>query len=225
MPFSGKSEYSHGIQAYFWEMTEDSGCLQAMCAECGLPANCEAKAESRRREILVERLLLRQIFSENTSLEHNADLAPHLAGTDSRISIAHARGRLCIAVSPTITTFGIDLETYRPLVLKVRTGYLSDGERRWIGEADVMAHLVAWTAKEAVFKAISDRSLVSDYSNQIVLSPYKLDEKQAVELMNGVHPGSCDTLTISHEARFQTRSYRLFTEISAGYIFTLAVEL
>ncbi len=225
MPYSGKSEYSHGIQAYFWEMTEDSDTLQAMCAENGLPTDCEAKAESRRREIFAERLSLRHIFSENTSLEHNTDLAPLLARTDSRISIAHARGRLCVAVSQAITAFGIDLETYRPRVLNVRTGYLSETERRWIGETSVMAHIVAWTAKEAVFKAISDRSLVSDYCNQIVLLPYELDELKATELISGAKPGGCGVMTINHEARFETRSYSLLTEISAGYIFTLAVEL
>ncbi len=227
MPFRELKSYFQRIEVYSWDMTESSDTLQQMCHALQLPAECDAKAESRRREILAERILLRHIFGENTALLHNRDLAPLLSATHRRISIAHARGRLCIAVARDNEAFGIDLETPRPRVLNVRTAFLNDGEQQWIAPTDIASHLVAWTAKEAVFKAISDRALVTDYRGQIDLRPFSLNAHSALQAMEATsnHRPAIEPITTRYEAWFNERHYSLVTEISPGYIFTLATQL
>lgn len=214
MPFTGSRTYSGNITVYCWDMTEDSRQLQQMCRSLGLDWQCDAKAESRRREIFAERLLLKEIFGNDASLMHNDDLAPFLRRIKQKISIAHARGRLCVAVGDATQCFGIDIETHRPRVLNVRDGFLNDNEKRWIEASDSLSHMIAWTAKEAVFKAISERSLIKEYRNQIVLSEFSLP--------------AADEFTLTHRSRFipkdekPQREFTLISEINPHYIFTIA---
>ena len=205
MPFIAKENIEKHVTLYTWQMTEHSDDLLQMCANKRLPVECHAKAESRRREILCERLLLNHIFGANVTLLHNPDRAPYVLATSHNISIAHAKDRLCIAVSN--TPVGIDIETHRPRVLNVRDGFLNHHEKQWIHPTNVIAHLVAWTAKEAVFKVISNRSLITDYSNQIKLSPFEI---------NGA------PVTLSHRCAFNSINFNLFTTVNDHYIFTLA---
>lgn len=184
----------------------DSGRLASLCRQMGLDDYVEAKAESRRREILGERVLLKQAFGL-TELSHNDDRAP-VVSLDGHISIAHTRRTLLLALNRR-QAIGIDIEGYRERVLRVRQGFLNESELSWLAENDLRSHVVAWTAKEAVFKAVSVRALVKSYRDDIVLEPFKLVD---------------DETKLMHSACFGDRSFTLHTTLDESEVVTLAIE-
>ncbi len=208
MEMRSETRYADGTMVYGYDLSKTtSERLAARCRELGLEASVEAKAESRRREVLGERLLLWNALAAK-GLGHNADRAPLVPDVAGYVSIAHTRSTLLLAIN-TRHPIGIDLEGYRERVLRVRDAFLNEGERQWLAATDLMCHVVAWTAKEAVFKAISRRELVSNYRDQIVLLPFAAPMKGA---------------TLSHSATFGERRFTLTTVAGDDEVFTLAVE-
>lgn len=114
-------------------------------------------------------LMARQVWGENgrdgeyRSIVHLPDGAPLLDGTDQRISLSHTRGMLVVATLPPtpeadLTTFspraamGVDTERVgREIPAVVRTRFLSDEEQELIPDENT---LLAWTCKEALYKAV-----------------------------------------------------------------------
>ena len=205
MAYGGTLSFDDGTTVHRWDLTQEtSELLLRQCRDLGLDTACEARAESRRREVLAERLLLHRMGGHD-ALRHNSNRAPSVAGCP-HMSIAHTRRELMIAVNPR-HPIGIDLEGYRRQLLNVRRGFLSEDEQAWLAGDDLRAHAVAWTAKEAVFKLISVRALVKDYRHDIALQPFAVDES-ATELR--------------HSATFGGASITLITRLSSAGVFTLA---
>lgn len=114
--------------------------------------------------------LARQIFCEQG--EHNYRVighfpngAPFVEGYPARISISHTNHLFVVASLPKTpdipldtfnlrTALGIDCESLeRDQVLKVREKFLSKEEMEMVPEKDVALNIIAWTAKEALYKA------------------------------------------------------------------------
>lgn len=123
-----------------------------------------------------------QVYCENgkegyREIGHFHNGAPFLMGEHSRISITHTGRFLAIATLPSTpeadlsgfserTAMGIDAEPEdREQTLKVRGKFLSDDELAMIPEDDVLLNVMAWTAKEALYKAAMHESL--DFRNDI----------------------------------------------------------
>lgn len=200
------------ITLHRWRVTEHSAELMLRCEALGLPSEVDAKAESRRREVLAERLMVHAVFGDEARLMHDDDLAPHIHNIGRHISIAHtSKGDstlLCLAESA--KPVGIDIEpTERTAkVMKVRKWFVNDEEVQWLAPDMAVHHLVAWTAKEAVFKLVARRSLVGNYSNDICLEPFTPPETPA--------------WTINHKARFKRRKVSLMTTSAEGFVTTVA---
>lgn len=111
-----------------------------------------------------------QIYCENgkegyREIGHFRNGAPFLAGETSRISISHTGRFLAVATLPPTpevelasfserAALGIDAEPAdRIQTVKVRDKYLSEQEKEMISADDVLLHVLAWTAKEAAYKA------------------------------------------------------------------------
>lgn len=126
--------------------------------------------------------MARQVYSENGKDEyreigHYPSGAPFLYGSTSRISISHCKGLLVVATLPPTpevnlieysdrAALGVDAEDAdRSQVLKIRERFLSDDELRMIAEDDVKLNLIAWTCKEAIYKAALHPGL--DFRNDI----------------------------------------------------------
>ena len=171
MAYGGTKTFIDGTVLHAWYLDEPAEQLAHLCEQEGLPTRCEAKAESRRRELLGERLLLKRIFGLPAQLEHNEDLVPQVDDCQGYISVAHTRGYLCIAMNPD-HAMGVDVERYGRRVLNVRDGFLNEGEKAWLSPHDDLGHLIAWTAKEAIFKTIGNRRLVNDYRENIMVKPF-----------------------------------------------------
>lgn len=114
--------------------------------------------------------MARQIYCENgrdnfRDMGHFQSGAPFLFGIPTRISVTHADHLLAVASLPktpeadlsrfsTRTALGIDAERLdRAQVLKIRDRFLSEEEAAMIDAQDLEANIIAWTAKEALYKA------------------------------------------------------------------------
>ncbi len=126
---------------------------------------------SEQREGRVWRLMAAQVYAENGRedyrvLGHLPCGAPILEGESTRISVTHTGHLLAVATLPPTpeveldtfnmrTALGIDAEAAnREQVLRVRERFLQDEEKASIPSDSVEANILAWTAKEAVWKAM-----------------------------------------------------------------------
>lgn len=111
-----------------------------------------------------------QIYCENgvdgfREVGHFPNGAPFLSGVNSRISVTHTGHLLAVATLPKTpeadltkfglrTAMGIDAEALdRSQVIKVRDRFLSDAEKEVVREDNLEDNIIAWTAKEALYKA------------------------------------------------------------------------
>ncbi len=123
-----------------------------------------------------------QLYCENGREEyrdigHFPNGAPFLMGEDCRISITHTGRFLAIATLPDTpdadlsafseeTAMGIDAEPAdRKQTLHIRERFLSDEELTLIPANDVLLNVMAWTAKEALYKAAMQPGL--DFREEI----------------------------------------------------------
>lgn len=114
--------------------------------------------------------MARQLYCENgreayREIGHFNNGAPFLYGESSRISITHCSGLLAVATLPDTpevslgmfserTAMGIDAERAdRRQVLNVRRRFLSDDELAMIPADGIEPNVIAWTVKEAAYKA------------------------------------------------------------------------
>lgn len=204
MAYAGTISLPDGTVLHQWLLTEPSAQLAQMCADEGIDPQCDAKAESRKRELLGERLLMKRIFGIATPIMHNADRLPFIENSDTYISIAHTKHYLVIALNRH-HRMGVDVERYQRRALNVRDGFLSDVEKAWLSADDELAHEIAWTAKEAMFKCIGERSGVKDYRGEIMVHPFAT-------------PKIGDQIT--HKGSFKKLSFNLMTILTDSHILT-----
>ncbi len=206
MAYASSTTFLDGTVMHGWLLEETADELLAMCAREGLSLDCNARAESRRRELLAERLLMKRIFGKRTDLLHNADMMPMLDTDDTKLTVAHTRGYLYVALNCT-HAIGIDVERYDRRVLNVRDGFLNAAEKAWLAPSDQVGHLVAWTAKEAIFKTIAVRNKVHNYRENIVLKPFQTPQLQS---------------QLVHEGTFGEQVFYLETKLNREHLFTFA---
>ncbi len=137
--------------------------------------------------------MAKQIYCENgrdgyREIGHFANGAPFLFGQTTRISITHTDHLLAVASLPKTpeadlakfaprTALGIDAERAdRSQVLKVRDRFLSDSEKELVDAENVTENVIAWTAKEALYKAGMTDGL--DLRNDIIIKAMpEIDKK------------------------------------------------
>ena len=190
---------------FYLRLEEDAAGLLALCREAGIPCDdLMGRPVKRQREKAAERLLLRQAFGRSVTLLHDEQGAPFVEGMDVHISISHTMGMVVLAVDE-CRVIGVDAESAdRQQVIKVRDKFLNASEKRFIAPNDLVAHVIAWTAKESVIKA--ERNSRIDWTNGIVLEPFAAD---ADETCLTAHCGG--------------RCYRLTSRLLEGHYITLAV--
>lgn len=115
--------------------------------------------------------MARQIYMENgrydyRAIDHTDTGAPILLqAEEQRISVSHTKGLFVVATLPPVE--GVDLTKFSPAaalgidaeradrrqVLKVRSKFLNTREEALIPAESIELNILAWTVKEAVFKA------------------------------------------------------------------------
>lgn len=133
--------------------------------------------------------MARQLYCENgkeayREIGHFRNGAPFLYGESARISLTHCQGLLAVATLP--PTPEVDLATYsgraalgidaeradREQVIHIRDRFLSPEELEMIPADDVTANVMAWTIKEAAYKAAFTAGL--DFRTQIRITKMPL---------------------------------------------------
>lgn len=172
-------------------------------------------------------LMAKQVYQENgrddyRAIDHTDTGVPLLEGSDERISLSHTEGLLVVATLPPTpeadltqyspqTALGIDTEAAdRDKPQKLRERFLSADELALVSDT-VEASVVAWTAKEALYKA--------------ALTP-GLDWREDIRITRLPQPGALGELGA---AMVGNQEYILYSYRTRGvpggreYIVTLAI--
>ncbi|MBR1882083.1 MAG: 4'-phosphopantetheinyl transferase superfamily protein [Muribaculaceae bacterium] len=181
MPFLRELTNADGTSIYVWEVTESVDDLLGLCARRGidvshLPAT---RAITRRTEQLVELLLLHIIMGRPAVLQHTLQGKPYVDESRLHWSVSHTFGIVCIATNAR-HAIGVDVERRGSRVLRVRDKFLNEREKLFIAPDDAEAHLIAWTAKEALYKMTTAEhaSLTAD----LCLNPFKASAAGAIQI-------------------------------------------
>lgn len=190
--------------------------------------------EDRSLKLWIE--MAYQVYSENgkegyREIGHFRNGAPFLVGETGRISITHTGRFLAVATLPDTpevdlsvfserAALGIDAERAdREQTLRVREKFLSDDEQQMIDKDDVQKNVMAWTAKEALYKAAMQEGL--DFKNDIrILSLPKIGPAVPVYDKNEFDPIRTGEAVVKIEDK--EYPFVLYTYESEGNIVTLA---
>ncbi len=190
--------------------------------------------EDRSLKLWIE--MAYQVYSENgkegyREIGHFRNGAPFLVGEIGRISITHTGRFLAVATLPDTpevdlsvfserAAMGIDAERAdREQTLRVREKFLSDDELQMIDKEDVKMNVMAWTAKEALYKAAMQEGL--DFKNDIrILSLPKIGPAVPVYDKNEFDPIRTGEAVVKIEDK--EYPFVLYTYESEGNIVTLA---
>ena len=190
--------------------------------------------EDRSLKLWIE--MAYQVYSENgkegyREIGHFRNGAPFLVGETGRISITHTGRFLAVATLPDTpevdlsvfserAALGIDAERAdREQTLRVREKFLSDDEQQMIDKDDVQKNVMAWTAKEALYKAAMLEGL--DFKNDIrILSLPKIGPAVPVYDKNEFDPIRTGEAVVKIEDK--EYPFVLYTYESEGNIVTLA---
>lgn len=190
--------------------------------------------EDRSLKLWIE--MAYQVYSENgkegyREIGHFRNGAPFLVGETGRISITHTGRFMAVATLPDTpevdlsvfserAAMGIDAERAdREQTLRVQEKFLSDQELQMIDKDDVKMNVMAWTAKEALYKAAMQEGL--DFKNDIrILSLPKIGPAVPVYDKNEFDPIRTGEAVVKIEDK--EYPFVLYTYESEGNIVTLA---
>lgn len=129
------------------------GCLfyfVALTADADVP-----RRELERRAV---GRLVEAAFGPDAVFGHRTSGAPFVVGSPAAVSVSHSARCCLLAVDPFGRPIGVDVEHWRPQLLRVAPRVLMPDELSRYA-ASQRSLLMAWAAKEAVFKAAGDPSL------------------------------------------------------------------
>ncbi len=202
-----------GTTIYSWNITESDCELLSLTTQLDISLpNIEAvKSQTRRMEILAVNLLLCDIFDKPTEVAHHPNGAPYLPMHDCNISISHTKGVVAIAINYRYMV-GLDVETIRERVLKIRDKFINEDEKAYIKPDNLVANVIAWTSKEALFKVIPQDGI--DFRQHLHLHEFHLP-KEGTQMVHSAH-----TTRLS-----PSKEYKLTTYINDEYIMTVATPI
>ena len=188
-----------------WRLDEEAPQLMALCQGEGIPVeDLMDLPPKRQREKAAERLLLCHALGHPVTLSYTEQGAPIVEGRDVNISITHTMRLVAVALNKDAVV-GLDAEPMdRVQVLRVRAKFLNTKEQQFIAPDDLAAHIIAWTAKEAIIKA--ERNSAIDWTDGICLEPFTVNDGETVLY------GCCGE-----------RRYRLTNRLMADHYITVAV--
>lgn len=194
-----------GTRVLVWRLDEEAPLLLALCRGEGIPVeDLMDLPVKRQREKAAERLLLCHALGRPVTLSYTEQGAPSVEGETVNISITHTMRLVAVALNREAVV-GLDAEpTDRAQVLRVRDKFLNTKEKQFITTDELAAHIIAWTAKEAIIKA--ERNSAIDWTDGICLEPFTVIDDETVLY------GYCGE-----------RRYHLTNRLMAGHYITVSV--
>jgi len=160
MPFKHTTTFEPGGELILWEVKESvKWFYERMTLSKKLEMEFRSiRADGIRLQWVASRFILQQL-ARNAVLELEKDNfgKPHFEHDTRFISLSHCQG-YAAAISADVAV-GIDVELVSGRVQKIKNRFLSDEELILLGESDEML-MLAWSAKEAVYKMYGQKGLI-----------------------------------------------------------------
>lgn len=163
-----------GFTLGLWQISEEPATLLALAhlSEEEHDFLAQIKNTTRQQHWLAWRALLRQMLGNPyTKIVYDEKGKPFLENEPLQISVSHAGTWAACQIHPHLSA-GVDVESIRPRILRVKERFLSQEElHEHASSLSDLRHLtVLWCIKEAVFKWAAEPGL--DFRNQIHILPF-----------------------------------------------------
>jgi len=182
MPLHRISSLKNGYTLGLWHITEKPEELLALASLSTEEQGFYQQLSNTQRRLhwLAWRALIKKLTG-NPAIEitYQENGKPLVRDQSLQISVSHA-GPWAACLLHSSEPVGVDVESVRPRILKIKERFLSSREIQWHAKStDDLRHLtILWCIKEAVFKFAGISGL--DYRNQINILPFhSLSEGQA----------------------------------------------
>lgn len=151
------------------EIIIDTHILQSRIVVARFLPNPNHRAHDTQH--LAVKMLINHVFPDTRGeYMHRQSGAPYIRGNENvNLSITHTRGIAAIAVNDCMPV-GIDVEQVSNRVVRVlpRVAHQSEIRTLNVNENLPEAYTTAWTAKEAIYKAIQGDGI--DFANHIIIN-------------------------------------------------------
>lgn len=143
-----------------WQVTETPDELQSyLTTESCDPAElAQFKCESRRLEYLAVRVLVKTLTGQEHQVAHHSSGKPYFKDFPMNLTVSHTKGYVAVGLHPK-KEVGIDIEQISARVLKVTSRFVRPDEfpglAKLSSEAQLFVYLLAWSAKETMFKVLN----------------------------------------------------------------------
>lgn len=142
-------------------------------------SNQKLRLTRRENEKIAVRHLIHALFPDkDIQVCYSPSGQPYLNGLHGGISISHSHDLIGILHDAENTHTGLDIELIREKVLKIRHKFLSAIEQNFIPPDNVRMHIMAWCAKETMFKIHSEGNL--DFASKIQIDDFTEDSDELI---------------------------------------------
>lgn len=127
--------------------------------------------DKRKKEWLSVRILIKEIFGKNITIEYKENGKPYISEEPYSISISHSKDYVGVIVSRA-GEVGLDIENISPRIEKIKHKFLSKNELHDI-PAEGSCHkqmLLYWCAKETLMKICGKKEI--DFKKQLKIYPF-----------------------------------------------------
>ena len=189
--------YSHNDKFYshvIWEIVEDEQFFFSKFSlnKIELEIYQLKNTTSKKIEFLSVRYLLRLLKLKPNDLYYKKNGAPKLKSKNN-LSISHCNGYSTVLISE--VSCGVDIETFRDKIFKVKDRFLNEIDIKNIDIKSVFNLTTIWCLKESVFKAENSPGL--NFKNQIFIKSIEKKSKTAelfVKRLNSERDYKCNLL-------------------------------
>ena len=163
-------------ESIIWSVREIRGTVEELLENLDnkklyIPYLEKISSESRKKEWLSVRVLLKEMLREEKEILYTATGKPYLSDNSFQISISHTKGFVAVALHPQ-QSVGIDIEYISPRIHKIRSRFINDEEEANLDKENEEIHLLLhWSAKESLFKILGKQDV--DFKTCLHVSPFK----------------------------------------------------
>jgi 4'-phosphopantetheinyl transferase len=131
-------------------------------------------------QCLASRCVIRHLIStpEFIAMKVSPSGQPLITSMERHVSITHS-GHYAGAMISSHQTVGLDLEEVSDKVMHIRHKFVNEEENKFLQSNDVMSTLVAWSAKESIFKWYGKGEV--DFRKNITLHPFELKSRGLIQ--------------------------------------------
>ena len=179
MPLYLHKELENGNRLAVWQAVES---VEELLERAGL---CEEdrqtldsfRLESRKKEWLAVRVLVKELLGDGVPIHYKKSGAPYFKDIDMQIGISHSNGFAGVALSPHRTS--LDMEKATPRIERVYQRFVNDSEMEFIPhEQRIEYYNLIWCAKETLFKLLDRRDVV--FKENLNVKPLKMEKEGIV---------------------------------------------